>query len=82
VTLFDPAAAERLALNDLHGLVVWHLPGISLLQVGGQLVEVSASAVASVAVAFLANKYLDRLNGKHVDVRRASLSPSFARSKS
>jgi hypothetical protein len=81
VTLCDLAAADRLALNDLHGFVLWYLPGISLLQVGGQLVEVTGSAAASIAVAFLANKYLDRLNGKHVDVRRA-LSPALARSKS
>ena len=39
VTSFDWQAAERLARNDLHGFVLWFLPGIALLQVGGQLVE-------------------------------------------
>jgi hypothetical protein len=73
VTTLDVAAAERLALNNLQGFVLWFLPGISLLQVGGSLVEATVSAVASIAVAFLANKYLDRLQGKQIDPRQASL---------
>ena len=79
VTTLDLAAAERLAVNDLHGFVLWFLPGISLLQVGGSLVEATVSAVASITVAFLANKYLDRLQG--ADVRGASMPPVFARAK-
>ena len=73
VTTLDVAAAERLALNNLQGFVLWFLPGISLLQVGGSLVEATVSAVASIAVAFLANKYLDRLQGKQIGPRQASL---------
>jgi hypothetical protein len=61
VTILDLTAAGRLAANDLHGFVLWYLPGISLLQVGGSLVEATVSAVASIVVAVLANKYLDRL---------------------
>ncbi|MGA2134371.1 MAG: hypothetical protein ABSH50_18930 [Bryobacteraceae bacterium] len=61
VTVFDWQAAERLARSDLHGFVLWFLPGIALLQVGGQLVEVTASAAASLIVAVLVNRYLYRL---------------------
>src|SRR5204863_7030994 len=64
VTTLDLAAAERLALNDLHGFVLWFLPGISLLQVGGSLVEMTASAAASIVVALITNKYLERLQGR------------------
>ena len=81
VTTLDVAAAERLALNNLHGFVLWFLPGISLLQVGGSLVEMTVSAVAGIAVAFLTNKYLERLQGKQGDLRRVWLSPALVRSK-
>ena len=64
VTLLDQLAAERLRAGDLHGFVLFFLPGIALLQVGGQLVEVTTSAAASIIVAVLANKYLDRLQRK------------------
>jgi hypothetical protein len=60
VTTLDIAASERLALNDLPGFALWYLPGLSLLQVGGSLVEVTATGAASLVVAVLANKYLDR----------------------
>jgi len=66
VTSVDVTAAERLAANDLHGFALWFLPGISLLQVGGSLVEATASAVASIVVALIANKYLDRLQAHRV----------------
>lgn len=64
VTTLDWQAGERLARSDLHGFVLWFLPGIALLQVGGQLVELTASAAASVIVAMLVNRYLDRLQPK------------------
>jgi hypothetical protein len=64
ITLVDLSAAECLAKGDLHGFVLWYLPGISLLQVGGSLMEVTSSAGASLVVAFLANKYLERLQKK------------------
>jgi len=59
VTALDWQAAERLARSDLHGFVLWFLPGIALLQVGGQLVEVTVSAAGSLAVALLVNRFLD-----------------------
>jgi hypothetical protein len=59
VTAFDWQAADRLARTDLHGFVLWFLPGIALLQVNGQLVEITASAAASLVVALLVNRLLD-----------------------
>jgi hypothetical protein len=59
VSALDWQAAERLARSDLHGFVLWFLPGIAFLQVGGQLVEITVCAVASLVVALLVNRYLD-----------------------
>ena len=67
ITVLDLQAADRLARADLQGFVLWFLPGIALLQVGGQLVELTASAAASLIVALLANKYLDRLHRHGAD---------------
>lgn len=78
VSILDSMAAERLALNDLHGFVLWYLPCLSLLQVGGSMVEITVSAVASVFVAFMANKYLDRLQRKKTPKVDPSLIASLA----
>ncbi len=59
ITTLDWQAGARLARGDLQGFVLWFLPGIALLQVGGQLVELTASAAASVLVALAVNRYLD-----------------------
>lgn len=69
ITALDLQAADRLARSNLQGFVLWFLPGIALLQVGGQLVELTASAAASVIVALLANKYLDRLQTRGAGTR-------------
>jgi hypothetical protein len=66
ITIIDVGAAQSLAKGDLHGFVLWYLPGISLLQVGGSMIEVTTSAVASFVVALIANKYLERVQRKHV----------------
>jgi hypothetical protein len=79
VTILDVAAAERLAVQDLHGFVLWFLPGISLLQVGGSLVEVTGSAAASAFVAVLVNAYLNRLQGKRAGRMRSSPSAGALR---
>jgi hypothetical protein len=74
ITILDVSAAQRLANGDLHGFVLWYLPGISLLQVGGSMIEVTTSAVASLFVAMLANKYLDRLQRKQTGRAEATLA--------
>ncbi|MGA2590649.1 MAG: hypothetical protein ABSH32_12090 [Bryobacteraceae bacterium] len=74
ITVLDYQAADRLARSDLQGFVLWLLPGIALLQVNGQLVELTASAAASLVVALLTNKYLDRLQKR--DVGGAPFEPT------
>jgi len=64
ITTLDVLATERLAAGDLHGFVLFYLPGLSFLQVGGQLTEITASAAASLFVALLVNRFLDRLQRK------------------
>jgi hypothetical protein len=61
VTALDLQAAERLACSDLHGFLLWYLPGIALLQVGGQLVELTASAAGSLVAVLLVNRFLGRM---------------------
>lgn len=79
VTTLDRAASERLALNDVRGFVLWYLPGISLLQAGGSLVEVTVSAAASIVVAVLVNACLDGLQRKRVDRMPHSFPPLSSR---
>jgi hypothetical protein len=64
VTMLDTMAAQSLAVNDLPSFVLWFLPGISLLQVGGSFVEVTTGIIASLTVAVVANAYLSRLQRK------------------
>ncbi len=64
ITTLDVLAAERLARGDLHGFVLFYLPGLSFLQVGGQLTEITASAAASLIVALVVNRMLDRFQKK------------------
>jgi hypothetical protein len=70
ITTLDILAAERLATGDLHGFVLFYLPGLSFLQVGGQLTEITASAAASLIVALMVNRILDRLQKKQAGERR------------
>ncbi len=78
VTAFDWQAAERLARNDLHGFVLWFLPGIALLQVGGQLVELTASAGASLVVALVVNRVLDSWHSAPVGQALSPAKPAPA----
>jgi hypothetical protein len=78
ITALDVLATERLASGDLHGFVLFYLPGLSFLQVGGQLVEITASAAAGIIVALIANRYLSRLQRKHSEADEISLlSPAL-----
>jgi hypothetical protein len=58
LTIIDLNAAQRLLQDDWQKFALWYLTGISFLQVGGSLVEVTSSAAASVVVALLVNKTL------------------------
>jgi hypothetical protein len=78
VTTLDVMAAQHLARSDLHGFVLWFLPGISVLQVGGSLVEVTSSAAASLVVAVTANAYLRRLRKQRVGPRQGPVPRPLA----
>jgi hypothetical protein len=65
ITSLDILATERLANGDLKGFVLFYLPGLSFLQVGGQLVEITAGAAGAIIAAVIVNRYLDRLQRKH-----------------
>ncbi|HYA18369.1 MAG TPA: hypothetical protein VEF06_12940 [Bryobacteraceae bacterium] len=64
VTALDVLATERLVNGDLNGFVLYFLPGLSFLQVGGQLVEVTAGAAGAIIVALGTNKYLQKMQAK------------------
>jgi hypothetical protein len=51
----DIAAADALRHGDLRRFLLWYLPGLSLLQLGGALSEVTATAAASILVVLLLN---------------------------
>jgi hypothetical protein len=79
VARLDRLAGERLASNDLRGFVGWYLPGLSLVQVGGSLVDITATAAASVVVVVLAHGYLDSLPRKRLSRPPGSFSPVVVR---
>ena len=54
----DGAAGRRLRAGDLRGFVQWFLPGLSFLQVGGSIVELTSSVAAAVLAAWLVNRLL------------------------
>jgi hypothetical protein len=58
VTFIDFMAGQRLLAGDWQRFALWYLTGISFLQVGGSLVEITSSAGASVVTALLVNKLL------------------------
>lgn len=66
VTLIDDVAEQRLLQGNWQGFALWFLTGISFLQVGGSLVEVTSSAGASIVLVLSVNKYLlYRFQKKH-----------------
>jgi hypothetical protein len=56
----DRRASEALLQRNWAGFASWYLPGFSLLQVGGSLVELTASAAAALVVALLLNAVVKR----------------------
>lgn len=53
----DAQAARYRDAGDWHRFTLWFLPGLSLLQLGGSLVEVTSSAAAAIVVALLLNRF-------------------------
>jgi hypothetical protein len=52
----DRWSALRLRQGDGTGFLVWYLPGLCLLQVGGSLSEMTAAAAAAWIMAFMVNR--------------------------
>jgi hypothetical protein len=60
LALVDKKAGECFANNNWLNFGCWYLPGAALMQVGGSLVEVTASAGAAIAVSRLVKYFLLR----------------------
>lgn len=61
VLVFDERAGAHLRNGDVRAACLWYLPGISLLQVGGSLVDVTATMAAGFAGAVLTNTAIGAL---------------------
>ena len=60
ICLFDIWAAQRLWKGDWLQFAMWYLPGVSMLQAGGSLFEVMASAGAALVAVLIINRYVTR----------------------
>jgi hypothetical protein len=65
IALVDKRAEECLSQNDWIQFTCWYLPGAAMMQVGGSLVEVTASAGASLAVSMMVKYFV--LRGRRVN---------------
>ncbi len=57
ITIADWSAWELLQQGDWERFTFWYLPSLSLLNVNGSLVEVTASAASAVIIALLMDRY-------------------------
>lgn len=57
ITVVDWSAYQPLKQGDWERFIFWYLPGLSLLQVGGSLVEVTSSAAAAAILSRLLHRY-------------------------
>jgi len=65
LVLIDERAALHLAHGDVKRCSLWFVPGLSLLQVGGSLVDISLTAGAGLAGTVLANWTIDLMLRTH-----------------
>jgi hypothetical protein len=57
IGLVDRRSATYLAQGDIRNFTLWYMPGLSLLQIGGSLSEVTATAAASWALVHVVSKF-------------------------
>jgi hypothetical protein len=57
VAVVDRRSAAYLARGDIRNFTLWYMPGLSLLQIGGSLSEVTATAAASWALVHIVSKF-------------------------
>jgi hypothetical protein len=60
VGFIDRRAGQHLLNGDIRGFAVWFLPGLSFLQVGGSIVELTSSVAAALIAVHLVNRLLTR----------------------
>lgn len=65
IVLIDERAAFHLARGDVRRCSLWFVPGLSFLQVGGSLVDVSLSAGAGLAGTMAAGWAIDLMRRTH-----------------
>jgi hypothetical protein len=56
LAMIDARAAQYRDAGDWQHFILWFLPGLSMLQLGGSLVDVTSSAGAAVVVALIMNR--------------------------
>lgn len=67
LAIIDSAASQKLLKGDWQGFAYFYLPGLSLIEVGGSLVETASSAAASLLTVYLVNRYLlHKMSSKEV----------------
>jgi hypothetical protein len=65
VTYIDRTAATHLTDGHADRFLLWYLPGLSLLQIGGALSEVVATAGASFVLVQIVNRVAAHMAGRH-----------------
>ena len=74
VRIGDTMAALHLYEGNWQGFMSWFVPSLSLLNVGGSLVEVFGSVAASVVMVFVVNKLLTIGQTRSSNVRAGVLA--------
>jgi hypothetical protein len=77
--LVDAQAAYYRDIGDWRRFTLWFLPGLSLLQLGGSLVEVTSGAGAAIVVAILINRMSPRPRPVYAAPADAAGTVAYAR---
>ena len=75
LTWIDRSAFDRLQSGDANGFLLWYLPGLSFLQVGGSFMEVTSTAAAGLIVAIALNRLAVYLPGRADEAEAEDAAP-------
>ena len=75
----DSMAGRRLRESDWRGFLLWYLPGLSLLQVGGSFVEITSSVGAALIAVLLVARLLRPVTASDVTRHMVGTSPALSR---
>jgi hypothetical protein len=75
VTFVDRTAASYLNEGNAERFLLWYLPGLSLLQIGGAMSEVVATAGASLVLVLIVNRVAAHMAGQQRAVPSDEASP-------